>query len=246
MTLVLTWVTEYGIAMAADDALTETYGGHQRVLRGATKLIQHYGCKAGFGTWGAGTLPNQERGKNPIAIEFVVRYFLGEAVRVEAIDVLAQGLVERLNEFPTGEEVSAVDVAAYVTCDAERSPVVYRIANTDDPYADRPKIRRFSLQEVRKAVPYDSDADAYPIPGGHANAAFWVPRMMDGMTMAAKETEEPNIPGNDLEQRTTFLGVIARGVSNAFTRTNISSSIGPNITTLALPVVGDMQISMLS
>ncbi len=59
MTLVLTNVTEYGIAMAADDALTERLGKEVRILHGATKLFAHYHCHCGLATWGLGALPNR-------------------------------------------------------------------------------------------------------------------------------------------------------------------------------------------
>ena len=92
MTLILTRVARDGIVMAADSAVTEEFGTHTRILHGASKLMPHSASASCIGTWGGGVVPHPEPQKAPIAVEFIVEEFLGQAGSIKS----GRELVERL------------------------------------------------------------------------------------------------------------------------------------------------------
>jgi hypothetical protein len=215
VTLVLTNVTEYGVVMAADDALTERYGENVRILQGATKLFAHYGCHCGFATWGLGALPNRNPEHAPVSVGFIVKRFVGETQRVDHLETLLKGLVDRLNgEHPKAREPAMIDVGACIRAGSGWHPVVYQVGNCDDPYAPT-AIRPFTARILRPPGPYDASRDIYPIANGLLNAGYWVDAQFDAFTIAAEVTENSvMVPGNSLEKRQAFLGAVARAVSD--------------------------------
>jgi len=208
MTLVLTNVTDYGVVMAADDALVETAGKYSRVLHGATKLFAHYGCHCGMATWGAGELPHQNPASPPVALEFILKRFVGETQGIESVDTQVNG--------------------SWV-------PFVYQIANCDDPYAVLPVVRQFASRVVRPLGPFSALRDMYPIANGVVNAGYWVDALFDALVAGGDVTENSHlVPGNSMEKRQAFLGLVARSVSDTHLTMNLSRSIGPRVLTLGI------------
>jgi hypothetical protein len=235
MTLVLTNVTEYGMVMAADDALAERVGGDARILFGATKLLAHYKCHCGFATWGAGGLPHGKPNSPPVAMEFILKRFLRDNLAIESIDELLERLVRRLNDHPESSYPAMIDIAACVQTQASWNPVIYQLGNCDDAYVDQPVIRPFAVRIVRRPEPYNPLKDTYPFANGVLNVGWWVDAQFDAMIAAGGVTEKAHlVPGDSLEKRQAFLGSVARAISDVHVTMDLSRSIGPRVMTLGI------------
>ena len=238
MTLILSYVTPYGVAMAADDAISEVWGSHGRVLRGATKLFAHYGAHAGIGIWGEGVLPFPAFGVPAsgfplVPLEFVIKEFLRQSTTVRRIDELANLLGGYLNDtYAKAKRAVAIDVAGCLDEEGKFLPVIFRLANCNDPFADEPGIGHFTTQTIRVPKPFE-DRDQFPIVGGNVNAGYWVNELTFALTEAGKRTFA-DVPGSSLESRQRFLGVMARSVSDIYTNMTQIRSIGAVVATLGV------------
>lgn len=238
MTLILSYVTPYGVAMAAEDAITEVWGKQRRVLRGATKLFAHYPAHAGIGIWGEGGLPVPVNGVPVagfpiVALEFIIKEFIRQSQTLRRVDELVRVLAGYLNDnYARSKRAVAIDVAGCLEQEGNWLPVIYRLANCDDPFAEEPVIVEFAPKAIRPAKPWE-DADELPLVGGNVNAGYWVAELTTALRVAAALTAV-DVPGSSLEARTRFLGVIARAVADIYTNMTPVRSIGAEVSTLAV------------
>ena len=146
MTLILTELSSFGIAMAADSALTEelrkpdgTIG--DKVYYGAQKLFTVPKLRAGIAYWGWGNIPQPGAGwLNPQKLERTelwISHFLGEnKERYRSIPELAKLLENELRKripevdtkmFPKGD--GGIHLAGYETVDGQLAPTFWHIHN---------------------------------------------------------------------------------------------------------------------
>ncbi|HEV7297873.1 MAG TPA: hypothetical protein VGN72_00790 [Tepidisphaeraceae bacterium] len=236
MTLILTNVTPYGVVMAADDALTERYGDFVRILNGATKVFAHYGCHCALATWGAGALPYRDPPYMPVAIEFILRGFIRETSEVDRVEILLDGLVERLNgEYRRPNGPAMIDVAGCKLVEGVWLPFAFQIGNSEDPYHWEPEIRSFRLRQMRQPAAFNISTDEYPIANGIVNTGYWADAYFDGMVAAAMSSERADrVPGNTLEDRQAFLACAARAVSDLHVAMDLSKSVSTRISSVSI------------
>jgi hypothetical protein len=94
-------------------------------------------------TFGAGGLPHQNESAPPVAMEFILRSFIGDNANLTSIEELLRRLVTRLNTFPPSKHAAMIDIAGCLPVDDNWYPIVYQIGNCDDPNIEEPKIRPF-------------------------------------------------------------------------------------------------------
>lgn len=232
MTLILSKVTQDGVVMAADTAITESYCDYVRILTGARKLIPHYPSSSCMATWGGAVLPHPQR-ENPIAVEFALRQFADIARSITEGEVICDKLAQWLNEtFPKPKQIVGIDVATVRPRRNVLYPAIYRIMNGDNEDDNPGRFRRFTL---RHPEPYDPDADAPFIVAGDRNARFWVDEIRAAVRNASLRT------GYTFPQTLTEVAAwtpsLVRSVAETYRALSIGQSIGTS-TSRAILVSG--------
>ncbi len=135
MTLVLTDVTKFGIAMVADSAITTTIlfpsgKNIKRVTTGAQKLQVIPYLNAGISFWGAGSIPAMGDSRYPTDVW--LQYFIERHADVDSLATFADILSNELQRLPKQiREPTGFHLAGYVQVDEEYLPTVYHIRNVD-------------------------------------------------------------------------------------------------------------------
>lgn len=230
MTLVLTKVTRDGIAMAADAAITESYGRYDRILIGAAKLLPHPASSSCFGTWGEAVIPNPRPNHYPISLEFLLRQYIDIAKSITDGDALSAKLVEWLNDnFPIAKGIVGIEVASARGRRRSRQPAVYRLMNAN-AIEDKPgKFRRFVIRPVG---PHDEQEDASILVAGDINARTWVDEIRAAIRNATFRTGT-QLP-TTAAQTAPWLAVIVRSVSDHYHNLQIGRTIGGPVKTIVL------------
>jgi hypothetical protein len=139
MTLIITEITPFGIAMVADSAynfreMTPSGTIHQRVLQGAKKLQYIPYLNAGVSMWGAGRI-RSITGEvfADIWMEDFIRRYEGIAVLGDFADALREEL-----EKSMGEEKRPLGfhLAGYEELRGQRWPAFYHVRNCEGSYTD--------------------------------------------------------------------------------------------------------------
>lgn len=134
MTLILTEITEFGIAMAADSAVTTTYNigrrrGH-RVLTGVKKLQPIHYLNAGVSCWGSGEIEGID---TDIWLEDFVRTHNNISVLADFAIALQDELRRVVGTI--AQNSLGFHLAGFVECDGHRFPTFYHIHNGPSQYA---------------------------------------------------------------------------------------------------------------
>jgi len=166
MTLVMTEVSSYGVAMAADSAVTFSNG---RVYIGAQKLLPVHIINAGLSIWGQGCVKEKDA-------DIWVQNFIQNDVRNEMTLLnMAKILADKLNnEFGgvIGNRMG-IHVGGFDEKDGVRGPAFYHIHNGNFHYkigngnidlvpGEDPPIREFRVHEDNPPQIYTNNN--YPIP----------------------------------------------------------------------------------
>lgn len=239
MSLTITDITEYGIVMVADTALSEilpdtsynaAFGFRERALFGARKLFGHPNARAGLATWGAGTLTGS------VATQFFIEKFLEDHAAVDTVEGLAEDLRVVLNAFyGAGPAALGVHLAGMVN---DGITVCYEIRNADPPYNG--KTRDFDVVTLKAPGPVTADA-RYLVAGGDL-------RLFDPLTeaieaaLAAVRVSGLKIPADSLEARRDFFAAHVRFVSDLYASARKLRSIGGEVT--ALKITNDRFLHM--
>ena len=230
MTLVLTKVTRDGIAMAADAALTESYGEYDRILIGASKLLAHQPSASCAGTWGHAVIPHPNIEADPISLEFVVKQFMTTAKSIEHAQSLSGKLVEWLNEtFPKARGVIGIDIASVRAQPGREEAVIYKVMNADDVGG---AVGRFRCRTVREIGKFDDMEDSIVHISGDVNANAWVDEIRAGIRNAMLRVNRP-LP-ETAEDVAAWLAVMVRTVSDLYLNLRIGRTIGGPVSTAVL------------
>ncbi len=122
MTLVLTEVSQFGVAMAADSAITFPFG---RVYIGAQKLLPVYQINAGLAIWGKGNVNDVE------ADVWVQNFIDNDVTSGMGLWEMANKLAEKLNEA-FGEVISermGIHVGGFDEKNGIHGPAFYHVHN---------------------------------------------------------------------------------------------------------------------
>jgi len=139
MTLIITELSEFGIAMVADSAVTfkeQAASGLTitRVLNGAQKLqvIPYLG--AGISMWGLAELPGAVK---PIPTDVWLFDFIQRHTTIKSIDEFANELAHELQEAVGNIKIPmGFHLAGYVEQEGKRLPTLYHVRNVDGTYND--------------------------------------------------------------------------------------------------------------
>jgi len=154
MTLVLTELSKFGVAMAADSAVTFPGG---RVYIGAQKLLPVYKLNAGIAVWGQGEIGNED------ADIWLQKFIDNKTENNMSLWNFAELLADGLNKAFSGviKERMGVHVAGFDKKQGIFGPVFYHIHNghyhleysngsikqiSDEPHGN-PPIREFRAHE---------------------------------------------------------------------------------------------------
>jgi len=135
MTLILTEITEFGIAMAADSAVTTTYnlGGRRghRVLTGVKKLQPIHYLNAGISCWGIGEIEG-------IDTDIWLENFIRDHNGINTLGEFAVSLQDDLRRAvgTVGQNSLGFHLAGFVEKDGSRLPTFYHIHNGASQHPD--------------------------------------------------------------------------------------------------------------
>jgi len=146
MTLIITELSKFGIAMVADSAVTCTERlpsgqSFPRVLNGALKLqlIPHF--SAGVSVWGLGTLPTNS---GQVATDIWLHDFIQQHSSVASLNEFAHALTTELQEIAGNiQEPLGLHLAGYVDLEGRKLPTFYHIRNNDGNFIEGYNIHEF-------------------------------------------------------------------------------------------------------
>jgi hypothetical protein len=235
MTLILTRIGIDGVVMAADSAITESYGGQTRILEGASKLFVHEPSSSCIGIWGGGVIPHPgpiDPPKSPIALQFLINEFVQTAASITSGDELATRLGEWLSEnFVADNAFIGLEVATVRPRVDVHLPAVYRLTNAPEP--DQLPSRFFRKRTIRGPAEYDDDVDQTIIPAGDSNAKFWVEEFHAAARRAAGRSGREPLP-NHVVGLSSWLPSLVRAVSDAYRTLDIGQSISGQVSCVTL------------
>lgn len=162
MSLVLTEVSYYGVAMAADSAVTYDTG---RVLVGFQKLLPVPPINAGLAIWGNSNIDNED------ADIWLQRYIESEITPQMSLWDMSNNLAANLNEIFGGpiDKRMGIHVGGFDTKDGVRGPAFYHIHNGHyhvdlrdgseiDVPEESPRIREFRAHMDRPPAVYGQNS----------------------------------------------------------------------------------------
>ena len=153
MTLILTRVTAGGVVMAADSALTESYGNYTRILNGAEKLLPHEPSCSCIGTWGGGVVPNPMPEGDPVPLQFVLQTFVDTARTIQSGDQLSAKLAEWLNDnYLPAKHFIGLEVASARAASGTHDCAVYRVMNAEQVDAPPGRFRRITIRHAARST----------------------------------------------------------------------------------------------
>ncbi len=241
MTLVLTELSNFGIAMAADTALTvRCSSAEERVYYGAKKLLNIPKLNAGISWWG-------EASVNKIDTDiWLDNFIIANKKKYNSLDEFAILLRDELRKY-----VSAIDVnkypygtrgfhlAGFVEYNGQKQPAFYHIHNGKSTATDKkidakiinanfdcPPIKFFLHQQQGKNyITRNGDYEPYAV-------VFNMLKVLVHEYLPTFDIEVPYPPS--LEARTKYLRFQIKMMSELYKISNRIPCIGGEITTLAI------------
>jgi len=139
MTLIITELSEFGIAMVADSAITyrektPTGDDIQRVLSGARKLQVIPYLNTAISMWGLGSI---ETPAGPVSTDVWIDHFIGQHADIRSIDDFANLLAQELQQaVGVVEEPIGFHLPGYVEEDGAMLTTFYHVRNVDGTYGN--------------------------------------------------------------------------------------------------------------
>lgn len=137
MTLVITEISRFGIAMVADSAVTFTEvlpsgDNVHYVLSGARKLQVIPHLNAGISVWGLGAVPTMS---GELSTAVWLEDFIKRHSSTVSLDGFANELVEELQStIGDRKQPMGFHLAGYVEVNGQRLPTFYHVRNVDGTY----------------------------------------------------------------------------------------------------------------
>ncbi len=134
MTLIITELSHFGIAMAADSALTVEEEGasglkFKRTLQGADKLLFIPHLQAGISWWGLGSLPGAA---TDIHTDAWLADFIHAHTNIDSMDDFAETLAHALQQAVQDiRKPLGFHLAGYVDHSGQKLPTFYHIRNVE-------------------------------------------------------------------------------------------------------------------
>jgi hypothetical protein len=245
MTLILTEITKFGIAMVADSAITTTAimpsaTPLKRVTTGALKLQIVPYLNAGISFWGAGTIP-YAKGKG-FPTDMWLQDFIKSHKSLSSFDDFAAELKAELQALPEPlDEELEFHFAGYKEIGREKYPTLYHIRNVEGDFRQGYKLHEFV---VGKDFPSQSIGE---IPFTLRNGDYGPYALLSGLVNVGKQIlyEEMNleIPHRSLEGRVAYLASWIIFISNIYASARRSITIGGEVWALGIAPSGEVVLN---
>jgi hypothetical protein len=137
MTLIITEISEYGIAMVADSAETRMHrlpsgSTIERVLTGVRKLQTIDYLRAGISMWGLGSI---NIANTEIPTDVWIEDFIARHDDITSVEGFANELAHELQQSVGGvQRPMGLHLAGYVDHNGQNLPAMYHIRNCDGKY----------------------------------------------------------------------------------------------------------------
>ncbi|RLC70699.1 MAG: hypothetical protein DRI81_18730 [Chloroflexi bacterium] len=242
MTLVITELSQFGIAMVADSAVTCTEippSGQpiQRVLNGALKLQVIPYLNAGVSVWGLGVLPTAT---GQVSTDIWLSDFIVQHSGIATLDEFANTLAAELQTVAGQvQEVLGFHLAGYVDVDGQRLPTFYHVRNCDGTF------RHYELHEFipgQDFPPQELGDRIYRTRNGdygpYAILSAGVERVLP--EIHADPNLNLTIPYPSLQGRIAYLTAWLRFVSELYASSRLLRTIGGSMAALGISFDGQL------
>ena len=245
MTLIITEVSEYGIAMVADSVVTieevTPSGTRMKVSDTAQKLQYIPQLEASISMWGLGTI-NASTGQ--VSTHSWISEFIHRQRDIESIDDFAGQLCEELQKVvgDTGQALG-FHLAGYVEKKGKRLPTFYHVRNVEGAppnfeYHEFITGQDFPPQELAKGEFHRTrNGDFVP----YAILADAVDRVLPEITRVVDIV----IPYPSLDGRIAYLATWIRFVSNLYASSQMKRTIGGHLSGCGITLEGKITFSSI-
>ncbi len=241
MTLIITEISEFGIAMVADSAVTfneqlpsgETF---PRVLNGAVKLQRIPYLHAGISIWGLGSINLDD---NHLSTDIWLAIFIQEHSHIQTIDEFANALTEELQitlgniQIPLG-----FHLAGYVENEEQNLPTFYHIRNVDGTFQHYDYHEFISGQDFPpQTLPANQ---MYITRNGDYGPYVILANTVHDALPTIKNAVNFDIPSQSLQGRLAYHVAWVRFVSDLYASSGLLRTIGGNIISLGISSLGQI------
>jgi hypothetical protein len=240
MTLIITEISEHGISMVADSAVTTTVqlpSGNvvSQVLNGARKLQVVPHLRAGISVWGLGEV---KTGNRWIPADLWIHDFINTHNPTSSLDDFATQLAQEL-QLAVGDvkEPMGLHLAGYVDHGGEMLPTIYHIRNCDGTH------RHYDLHDFVPGLQYPPSR-LYPGELRQLRNGDYGPyAILSEVTWPALEKIKTvinlEIPYPSLEGRMSYLSTWVTFVSDLYASSGLYRTIGGKIASLGIKPDGE-------
>ena len=241
MTLIITELSEFGIAMVADSAVTveeKTPSGDtiHRVLNGAQKLQVIPYLSAGISMWGLGTIRLLV---GLVSTDVWIADFIQRHTDIQSIDEFANELARELQQVVGNVKTPmGFHLAGYVEHHGKRLPTFYHVRNVDGTYRhydyhDFIPGQDFPPRDMKKVKVYRTRNGDY---GPYAVLAGAVERILPDISSSIGIS----IPYPSLQGRVAYLAAWLKFVSDLYASSGMLRTIGGSIASLGITPEGQV------
>lgn len=242
MTLIITELSEYGIAMIADSAVTiqeEPSSGHtvKRVLTGARKLqfISH--LDAGISTWGNAELPGPA---TLVSTDVWMYDFIQRHTTTKSIDEFANELAEELQQLVGHiKKPLGFHLAGYVEQGGKRLPTFYHVRNVDGPYRNY-RFHEFILGQDVPPREIVGRQDRHLTRNGDFGPYAVLSQAVDNVLPLIRSSLAVDVPYPSLQGRIAYLTAWIRFISDLYDSAALLPTIGGTIASLGIAPDGQV------
>lgn len=242
MTLVITEISDFGIAMAADSALTKRIvlpSGviMSQVLTGTQKLQYIPQLKAGISMWGFGSV---RTGNGFIPTDAWIIDFISRYDDIDTLERFAVALASEL-QLAVGEiqQPMGFHLAGYVDENGEKLPTIYHVRNCDGPIDGQYVIHEFipGLQFAPQRPPVD---DYYVLRNGDFGPYALLSAVVLRILPAIQQVNDITIPHPSLRGRISFHGAWINFISDLYASAGRNRTIGGKVSAMGMTPEGDV------
>jgi hypothetical protein len=241
MTLVITELSTFGIAMVADSAVTSTEevpSGRaiSRVLTGVQKLQPVPYLNAGLSVWGLGELPTSS---GRVSTDLWLFDFIQEHESIESLDDFANTLAAELQRVAGDvDEPMGIHLAGYVDVDGEDLPTFYHVRNNDGDFRRGYDIHDFVPGQ--DFPPQAVDQGWYRTRNGDYGAYAVLSSAVEAALAHIQQdpTLDLTVPSESLQGRVAYLAAWLRFVSDLYASSSLLRTIGGEISALGIAPTG--------
>ena len=235
MTLIITEVSEFGIAMVSDRAVTQRVAfnsGNEftRILEGIQKLQRIPYLNAGISMWGLGGIP-----QGGTSTDLWIMDFIESNRNVASLDEFAENLTNELTLSIGGtKECVGFHIAGYAKVNGRMLPTVYHIRNNDGThkdytvYNDFKKGHDYPPKEKRPGDP------PFELRNGDYGPYAFFSETMKVLKPKLESITGMDVPHKSLEGRLKYLAAWVKFISDMYESSQIPRSIGTSVISLGI------------